>query len=263
MLMLLLFLNMTQPSTNCKNCDTILTGKYCQNCGQSADIHTITFKHLVYEFFHALTHADKGFLFLVKALVTRPGYVAREYLDGKRKKYFNPLSFLVIASAIWALLVLKSGYFEAMGSEGSGEPRQVSGESTRYFSESMKIIMAYGKIINLIIIVPVLSFLSWLFFRKSKHTVAENMVLQSFLIGQANLVLAIIFIPVFLLFGHARMNNNLYQVVFLGYLAIAYQQFFKNHVIVTILKTILIMGLFIALFWLSIFGFVFLRDLVI
>jgi len=199
-------------------------------------------------------------LFLVKEMTTRPGYVVQEYLDGKRKKYFNPLSFLVIAAAIWAILVLKSGYFESMGSGGPGGSRQMTGEFARYFSESMKIVVAHGKIIILIIIVPVLGFLSWIFFRKHKNTFAENLVLQSFMMGQANLVLALIFIPAFWLFGNARMNNNIYQLVFLVYLTVAYQQFFKNHVIVTILKTIVIMILFIALFWLSIFAFVFVRD---
>jgi hypothetical protein len=127
---------MTETSSPCKNCGSTLTGKFCQNCGQKADIHRITFKHLLHEFFHALTHADKGFLFLVKEMTTRPGYVVQEYLDGKRKKYFNPLSFLVIAAAIWAILVLKSGYFESMGSGGPGGSRQMTGEFARYFPKA-------------------------------------------------------------------------------------------------------------------------------
>lgn len=251
---------MTSTSTHCKNCGAQLTGNFCQNCGQSANIHKITFKHLFHEFFHALTHADKGFLFLIKELVTRPGYVALEYLEGKRKKYFNPLSFLVIAAAIWALVVLKSGYFEAMGSYNTRGSGGMPEEMARYFSESMRIILAHGKIITLIITAPVLAFLSWIFFRKHKNTLAENFVLSSFLAGQINLGLVIFFVPAFLLFGHAKMNNNIYQVVFLIYLMIAYQQFFKNHIILTIIKSIVIFILFIVIFWLLIFGFVFIRE---
>ncbi|HET9054775.1 MAG TPA: DUF3667 domain-containing protein, partial [Cyclobacteriaceae bacterium] len=195
---------MTPTSTACKNCGAPLTGNFCQQCGQKADIHKITLKHLLHEFFHAITHADKGFLFLMKELVTRPGYVVQEYLDGKRKKYFNPLTFFVITSTIWAIVVLNSGYFESMGSDSPRASYKMPGEIARYFSESMKIILAYGKIINLIISVPVLSLLSWLFFRKNKNTFAENLVLQSFMMGQAHLALVIIFIPAFLLFGHAQ-----------------------------------------------------------
>ena len=251
---------MTETSTTCKNCGATLTGKFCQNCGQSANIHKITIQHLLHEFFHALTHADKGFLFLVKELATRPGYVALEYLEGKRKKYFNPLSFLVIASAIWALVVLKSGYFESMGSSQTRGTYKIPEQFAWYFSESMRIIIQHGKIITLIITAPLLGFLSWMFFRKQKNTFAENMVLNAFLVGQVHLGMVLVFIPAFLIFGHAKMNNNIYQLVFLIYLMIAYQQFFKNHVVVTILKTILILFLFIVFFWLLIFGFVFLRD---
>lgn len=256
---------MTSTPTHCKNCGAPLGGNFCQDCGQSAHIHTITLRHLFHEFFHALTHADKGFLFLMKELVTRPGYVALEYLDGKRKKYFNPLSFLVIAAAIWALVVLKSGYFESMGrgpspSGAGGRAYEMPGEVARYFSESMRIILDHGKIITLVITAPLLAFLSWIFFRKRKNTFAENLVLNAFVSGQINLGLVIIFIPAYWLFGHARVNNNIYQITFLVYMMVAYQQFFKNHIALTILKSILIFILFIVFFWLLIFGFVFVRE---
>lgn len=251
---------MTQTSPDCKNCGTPLTGNFCQNCGQKADVHKITIKYLLHEFFHALTHADKGFLFLMKEMAVRPGHVALEYLEGKRKKYFNPLSFLVIASAIWALVVLKSGYFEAMGSSQTRGAYQIPEQIAWYFSESMRIIIQHGKIITLIITAPLLGFLSWIFFRKHKNTFAENLVLNAFLVGQIHLAMVIIFIPAFLLFGDAKMNNNIYQVAFLIYLMVAYQQFFRSHPLVTILKTILILILFIVFFWLLIFGFVFIRE---
>lgn len=201
----------------------------------------------------------------MKELVTRPGYVANEYLEGKRKKYFNPLSFLVISAAIWSLVVLKSGYFEAMGSGppqggGGGRGYELPEELARYFSESMRIILTHGKIIILVITAPLLAFLTWIFFRKHKNSYAENLVLNTFLAGQINLALVIIFIPAFLIFGHAKMNNNVYQLVFLIYMMIAYHQFFKNHVVLTILKTILILFLFIVFFWLLIFAFVFVRG---
>ena len=100
----------------CKNCEASFEGKFCSNCSQTADIHRVTLKHFFHELFHAMTHTDKGILLLAKALLTRPGHVAREYLDGKRKKYFNPLSFLVITAAISAFAIYQTGYFKAMSS---------------------------------------------------------------------------------------------------------------------------------------------------
>ena len=91
----------------CKNCDASFDSKFCPNCGQKADIHAITVKHVLHDFLHAFTHADKGFLMLAKELLTKPGIIAREYVEGKRKKYFNPLSFLVITSAVSAYITGK------------------------------------------------------------------------------------------------------------------------------------------------------------
>jgi len=256
---------MTSTSTHCKNCGALLTGNFCQNCGQTADIHRITFKHFLHDFFHAITHADRGFLFLIKELVHRPGYVAKEYLEGKRKKYFNPLTFYVICSAIWAMVVSNSHYFESMA---SGSPRRASGEIPEwakwlgyYFSQSMPIIIKHGKLISLIITAPLLAFLTWLFFRKQKNNYAEHLLIHTFFAGQALLAMVLIFIPLFLIFGYAKMNNNAYQVVFMIYLMLAYHQFFKNHVLLTILKTVIIQLLFMALFWVPIFAVIFIRDL--
>src|SRR5690349_5843120 len=104
---------------NCKNCESTVDANFCSNCGQKAHIHRITIGHVVHEFIHAVTHADKGFLLLIKKLITRPGIVARQYIEGKRKTYFNPLSFIVITSAIHAFISYKSGYFTSMSSGGS------------------------------------------------------------------------------------------------------------------------------------------------
>src|SRR5689334_17205611 len=146
----------------CKNCEGSFEGKFCSNCGQKADIHRITLKHLFHELFHAITHADKGILLLAKDLLTRPGYVAREYLDGKRKKYFNPLSFMVITAAVSAFVIHETGYFEAMsgpptgGQGGQGAPR-MSEFWLGFFKllfQAMAISMKNQKMLEVFLILP-------------------------------------------------------------------------------------------------------------
>ncbi|MEO7990558.1 MAG: DUF3667 domain-containing protein [Chryseolinea sp.] len=254
---------MTSPTLICKNCSAPLTGKFCQECGQKADTHKITLSHLFHEFFHALTHTDKGILLLVKEMILRPGFVAKEYIDGKRKKYFNPFSFLVIASAIYALVVMKSGYFEAMGGGGNGVRSfgRMPEQFAMYMRESMEIFIHHGKIISLVLVVPLMTFLSWIFFKKPRYNFAENLVLQSLMMGQINLFMVIIFIPLYLIFGHARLNNNIFQITFLVYMIVAFKQFFDNNIFIIIIKTIIIHVMFILLYWSLLIGFVFVRHL--
>ena len=247
-------------STLCKNCDAPLTGKFCVNCGQIADIHRISMGYVSHEFLHAVTHADRGFLLLIKKLFLYPGVVAKEYIDGKRKKYFNPLSFIVITSAIHAWIAYKTGYFSAVGTGGSGGRNQ---RMPAVMVEAFRISNENGKLLSLILIVPLLAFLSWLLFRRGKYLMAETFVLNCYIVGQSHVIRTLFFIPAFLIAPmYGGINLAIFETLLLVYLIVAYRQFFQQNIFVTILKCMLTMVLFITLYWLLIVLFAWLKQLV-
>lgn len=237
---------------NCKNCDAATQGKFCSSCGQQVDTHRITVPHLSHELIHALTHADKGFLLLLKELITKPGIIARQYVEGKRKKYFNPLSFVVITTALSAFVSYKAGYFEALT-----YPQSKRQPPLPYYRESMEFMVGHGKILGLVLILPLLAFLAWIFFKRSKYNFAESFVLHSFVIGETNILRVLVFVPAFLLVPHTiGINDMIFSILLQIYLIIAYKQFYQNHVLLVILKSLLIRILFITLYWLLIWSFV-------
>lgn len=242
----------------CKNCQAPTSGAYCAACGQQTHIHRITMGHLGHEVTHALTHADKGFLLLIKELLTRPGVVAREYLAGKRKKYFNPFTFLVITSALYAFISYKSGYSIAMVA-----PDSAASNRSPYYQEVMEVVVQNGKLLMLILIVPLFAILSWLFSIRSRFNLSENFVLQAFVVGQINVVRVLIFIPAFLIApATIRWNIYVYEALFALYLTVTYHQFFQNKWIFAFLKAIVVYFLFITLYWVLIIAFVALRHMV-
>jgi hypothetical protein len=259
---------------DCKNCGHSFEGNFCSNCGQTANIHRVTFKHFTHELFHAFTHADKGFLLLAKSLITRPGYVAREYLDGKRKTYFNPLSFLVISTALYAYVSYQSGYFKAMTAAQphrshtqAVEPTQEPPYLLKIFFQSMEeaqqISFNNGKLLGLFLIYPLLSFFTWILFKKSKTNLAENLVLGSFIMSEGYLLLTVIFIPIFLVTpSYVVLNNYIYHFIFLIFMTVAYRQFFKQNIILSFLKAFLVMVLYVTFFWLLIVAYVFVKKLI-
>lgn len=239
----------------CKNCDATIDTKFCPGCGQKAEIHRITIGHLLHEFFHVMTHADKGILLLIKELIKRPGFVIKEYIEGRRKKYFNPISFIVITSAIGAIFSFKSGYYAALNKIQYGRPSETAQEASEIAANN-------AKLLGLFLIVPIYSFLSWLFFWRPRYNFAEHVVLQSYSIGMLYIVQSLIFIPLFLLFpSTAGINNNILHLAFLIYMVIVYRQLFNNHVIIAVLKSALILIAFVATFWLSIRGYVYIKHL--
>jgi hypothetical protein len=85
--------------TTCKNCGHQFELAYCNKCGQKASVKRIEMKWLIHDLPHAIWHIDKGFLFNVIQLTKRPGYAVAEYIEGKRKFFFHPISFLLILLA--------------------------------------------------------------------------------------------------------------------------------------------------------------------
>ena len=81
----------------CKNCGTPITLHFCANCGQKASIGRITIGGLIRDLPHAIFHVDRGFFYNFLNLLKRPGSTIIQYLEGKRKPFFHPASYLVIA----------------------------------------------------------------------------------------------------------------------------------------------------------------------
>ena len=224
--------------TTCKNCNTAFEGKHCPECGQKADTHRFTVGHIAHEVFHAVTHTDKGILFLIKELTYRPGYVAREYNAGKRKKYFSPFTFLLISVAFQIFVLTQTNFYEhftnatknmtAQISALAGKPPvQVSADLDKATDDSMAVVKEYAKTLTFVFI-PFVALLSWLFFRKSGHNYAENLVIQTLISGQNSLfflVIAMLFLLNHSLFILVLILSFMIQVV---YNLVAYKQFFQQ-----------------------------------
>jgi hypothetical protein len=247
----------------CANCNGPVDTNFCPSCGQKNNVHRITAGHVLHEGFHSITHTDRGFLLLVKELITRPGFLAKEYIEGKRKRYFNPLSFLVISSALFAYVGNATGYMDTL--MGGGRARAGGRPISDEWKEVFQITSHSGKWLTLLFIAPLFAFLSWLFFMRKKYNYAENFVLHSFIFGEAALLRLLIFIPLFLLIPQKTTVLNLfvYEAIFLTFLTVAYKQFYQQHLLLIILKVVLIRVLFVALFWGMLYGYVVLKNLVI
>ena len=89
---------------NCLNCGTTVIGKYCHVCGQE----NIELKESVWQlfshFFSDITHFDGKFFTSLKDLVLRPGFLSKEYMNGRRAAYLNPIRMYLFTSFIFFLV---------------------------------------------------------------------------------------------------------------------------------------------------------------
>jgi hypothetical protein len=89
-------INTDRTQGNCRNCGEFIEKTYCTHCGQKLHEHRIHIGSLLHDIPHAIFHVDHGFFYNVVQLFKRPGAAIHEYLDGKRKAYFHPITYLAI-----------------------------------------------------------------------------------------------------------------------------------------------------------------------
>ena len=92
-----------QPTQHhhCANCDAVLGGRFCQQCGQAAHVHR-SLQHLVEELLHGIFHFETRAWRTLVELAWRPGRMIREYIHGRRARYVPPLPlFLFMMFALF------------------------------------------------------------------------------------------------------------------------------------------------------------------
>jgi hypothetical protein len=92
-----------QPA-RCKNCHTVLLGRYCVHCSQAAEVHVPTTRELLHELLEGLTHFDSRVWRTLTCLWFKPGKLTEEFVAGRRVAYLPPFRLYLILSIIFFLL---------------------------------------------------------------------------------------------------------------------------------------------------------------
>lgn len=163
----------------CKNCGTEGSGRFCANCGQKLDTQPFTLRRILQTALASITEIDKGFLYNLKYLTIDFRDTVLGYLDGKRIRVYNPMSYVLIGLT---LLLLADDYF---GATINVETIEWNVNETDYYGFGFQ----YGKFASgNIKYIWLLGILCWaipaaIFYRKRKFT--EHLIIQAFVIGHA------------------------------------------------------------------------------
>jgi hypothetical protein len=117
-------------ATGCANCGAAMTpGQgWCAACGQAAHAgQRLTLREIGHELLHALVHVDRSVPALLRDLVVRPGLVALDYLQGKRRLHYGPFTFLVVVVAFATAVVAISGFAVVTADQPDHVPTSCSG----------------------------------------------------------------------------------------------------------------------------------------
>jgi len=112
---------MDETAKPCLNCGTPLQGAFCHHCGQKDQPRRVHMGHLLGELLGELLNYDRKVLSSFWLLVRRPGFLATEYLEGRRVRHLSPLRLYVVISFVTFFLFS----FLPAGRQGGPSPKPV------------------------------------------------------------------------------------------------------------------------------------------
>jgi hypothetical protein len=250
---------------DCLNCGTTLVSgqNFCAQCGQKADTHRISLHEITHDAIHYFTHADKGIFHLLKALAKRPGKVAMEYIDGKRKTYFKPLNFFLIVAGIVVFVTstLHQDYPRpanrpaSMGTQVAPDSAQMA----KYRAMGMRAARAnkftskYSNVISMLA-TPLFAGFFWLFYSRGRYSYLEHLVANMYFVPVVMLFYGLVVIPLQRLSGSYNvfmMALGVFFLVEIIYRGIAYYQFMNKKGGIYVFKAVAVSLLASAL-WIAI-----------
>lgn len=251
----------------CKNCDSVLLGNFCSQCGQKAKTVPLNWDYVKDEVKYTFLHVNKGLFYTIKELYTRPGATIREFIEGKRIKHYKPILLVFVLAGISGYLSLKFDIMEMMKTLNQNNNFQLENSSRnanqifmREYMKAMKWFFAHYAFMEFLAL-PFVSLASWLAFKKWGYNYIENIIINCFAAGQ-RLVFSILSLIVYLLvpMTYVTKISTITSIITIGLTVWTYITLYEKQdggaVLLRILLFLFLMILF-AVILLILFGFAF------
>ena len=164
------------------------------------DARRITVSSILKEASHSLTHVEEGLRKTIIALAITPGKMMTSYLEGDRKSYQKPFSFLLIVTSVYAVMIYFFHQYYLIPTATTFEDKlfnRVVILESKYYSWLQ------------IALLPVYALVPYLIFKKARYNYAEWIVVCCYLLS----FVLILQIPFYILDSFLHLNNQIHQVI--------------------------------------------------
>lgn len=109
-----------EEAANCHNCGAAVSYHYCAVCGQETRLHVPSAGEFVHEFIGHYVALEGRLWRTIYFLLGKPGFLTKEYIDGRRKRYVEPLRvYLTFSILFFALLKVIGAPVVHAGADGA------------------------------------------------------------------------------------------------------------------------------------------------
>ena len=189
----------------CCNCGAESENNYCPRCGQKAVYGPITWHSVGQGILDVWGVGTRSLPYSLWQLIWRPGYLIRDYINGKRQASFPPVKMLVIVAVVLALLnnLLGMDYTDNSGGVAATDFESFFDAIFDWMGNHI----AWAVLIGFsLFIVPV-----WFLFRKAprlpRHTLPQGFYIQVF-IGVQFVLFMLLLLLLFYIIPNQSNNGN-------------------------------------------------------
>ena len=91
---------------DCLNCGAIVTGRFCSRCGQENVVTQQKVWPFIIHFINDITHFDGKFFWTLRILLFHPGVLTRQFIQGRRASFLDPVRMYLFTSFIFFLVFI-------------------------------------------------------------------------------------------------------------------------------------------------------------
>ncbi|HET6400567.1 MAG TPA: DUF3667 domain-containing protein [Candidatus Kapabacteria bacterium] len=195
----------------CPNCGAESSGTYCPQCGEMMEPRVLRIRHYLRDIAQEVLSLDTKLLNTIPALLFHPGFLAQEFVAGRRKRYLSPLRLHII---IGILFFLAFGYtlhtrmewqyqnpakrqqidtvFSKIRQQQIAKGEKPTVSNTTDFKDVgdkvNQLMQEVGPYVLLVCSTPVFALFLWLLYRKRKLLYVEHLMFSLYFFSFAYLI---------------------------------------------------------------------------
>ncbi|WP_298539293.1 DUF3667 domain-containing protein [uncultured Aquimarina sp.] len=231
----------------CRNCEYNITetARFCQSCGAKVVTERLTVKKIFLEFLNKVFGWDNTYLRTLRTMTVAPYVVVKDYIDGIRKKFMPPFTFLLIGLTAATLVfnafsdkytefstdMFGEGFYRIQyetAKEKDNSLKKIEKENEQETFEDFKIKeiekqkKTQGKILkyfNLFafLLIPMYTFISYLVFGRKKYNYAEHLVINCYIQGFSMIATTLLFIAALVIHPYIFSSGVLIAIFYYSF----------------------------------------------
>jgi len=237
----------------CRNCGHTVKGNFCSQCGQNSKVDRINFSSFAKDISDSIFQINRGFFYTLTELFVRPGASLKDFLHGKRKSHFKPITYVLTLSTVYFLITQFTNQNTWIDDALTGWMNGATGQSSGIEIPQIAIWFSENYAYSTLLLLPVFSLASYLSFFKFGRNYLEHVVVNSYVTGHQAIFYSIFAIG--RMYINSDFMENIPLLVAISYTFWVFWQFFsEGNRIVNILRSIFTYFLYLLFCLVLLFG---------